>query len=238
MGYALSTIWYERQRFLPAIMAVAFSAVLIAVQGGLVIGLLSMMSRPVDMASADLWIGYPGVQSVDLGRAIPERWNARVAAEPYRGNPVDVVPNLIVEVASPTDDAENLIAKAHEYLRGGAEHVCVVYPCVQQLYAYTAIDTAPRLFTVRDTLDAGDILPGFAIPLSPLFPILEPDPETHELLSKFSRLRGDDVEVLNVFGTIANHPTLMRKWLVFATYALTDSGVKLLSRLRQLLEEL
>ncbi len=82
MGYALSTIWFERQRFLPAIMAVAFSAVLIAVQGGLVIGLLSMMSRPVDMASADLWIGYPGVQSVDLGRAIPERWNSRVAAEP------------------------------------------------------------------------------------------------------------------------------------------------------------
>src|SRR5689334_10486806 len=82
MSYALSTIWYERQRFLPAILAVAFSAVLIAVQGGLVIGLLSMMSRPVDMTSADVWVGYPGVQSVDLGRAIPDRWAARVAAEP------------------------------------------------------------------------------------------------------------------------------------------------------------
>ncbi|MCU0702515.1 MAG: ABC transporter permease [Fimbriiglobus sp.] len=82
MSYALSTIWYERQRFLPAILAVAFSAVLIAVQGGLVVGLLSMMSRPVDMTAADVWAGYPGVQSVDLGRGIPERWAARVAAEP------------------------------------------------------------------------------------------------------------------------------------------------------------
>jgi len=82
MGYALSTIWYERQRFLPAILAVAFSAVLIAVQGGLLIGLLSMMSRPVDSASADLWVGYPGVQSVDLGRGIPYRWASRVLAEP------------------------------------------------------------------------------------------------------------------------------------------------------------
>lgn len=36
---------------------------------------------------------------------------------PYRGNPIDVMPNLIVEVASPTDDAEDLISKAHEYLR-------------------------------------------------------------------------------------------------------------------------
>jgi putative ABC transport system permease protein len=82
MSYALSTIWYERQRFLPAILAVAFSAVLIAVQGGLVIGLLSMMSRPVDSTTADVWIGYPGVQSVDLGRPIPQRWVSRVAAEP------------------------------------------------------------------------------------------------------------------------------------------------------------
>jgi putative ABC transport system permease protein len=82
MGYALATIWYERQRFLPAILAVAFSAVLIAVQGGLVIGLLSMMSRPVDASAADVWVGYPGVQSVDLGRPIPERWVSRVAAEP------------------------------------------------------------------------------------------------------------------------------------------------------------
>ena len=48
------------------------------------------------------------------------------------------------------------------------------------------------------------------------------DPETHELLSRLSRLRGDDAEVLNVFGTVANHPTLLRKWLVFATYALTN----------------
>ena len=39
MTYALTTIWYERQRFLPAIMAVSFSAVLIAVQGGLMIGM-------------------------------------------------------------------------------------------------------------------------------------------------------------------------------------------------------
>src|SRR5436309_2382453 len=55
VGYSLSTIWYERQRFLPAILAVSFSAVLVAVQCGLVLGLLSMMSRPVDKARADVW---------------------------------------------------------------------------------------------------------------------------------------------------------------------------------------
>ena len=82
MSYSLTTIWYERQRFLPAILAVAFSAVLVAVQSGIVLGLLSMMSLPVDKSTADVWVGYPGVRSVDLGRPIPERWIVRVAAQP------------------------------------------------------------------------------------------------------------------------------------------------------------
>ena len=43
------------------------------------------------------------------------------------------------------------------------------------------------------------------------------------LLERLSKLRGDDAAVLNVFGTIAHHPTLLREWLKFATYALTKS---------------
>ena len=82
MSYSLTTIWHERQRFLPAILAVAFSAVLVTVQTGLVLGLLSMMSIPVDKATADVWVGYPGIRSVDLGRPIPRRWLVRVAAHP------------------------------------------------------------------------------------------------------------------------------------------------------------
>jgi putative ABC transport system permease protein len=81
VSYALTTIWYERQRFLPAILAVAFSAVLIALQSGIVLGLLTMMSLPVDRAAADVWVGYPGVRSVDLGRPIPERWWVQVASQ-------------------------------------------------------------------------------------------------------------------------------------------------------------
>lgn len=82
MSYSLTTIWYERQRFLPAILAVAFSAVLVAVQSGLVLGLLSMMSLAVDKSRASVWVGYPGVRSVDLGRPIPERWIVRVEGHP------------------------------------------------------------------------------------------------------------------------------------------------------------
>ena len=82
MAYSLTTIWFERNRFFPAVLAVAFSALLITIQGGLLIGLLSMMSVPVDRSDADIWIAYPGTQSVDLGLPIPERWINRLAGDP------------------------------------------------------------------------------------------------------------------------------------------------------------
>ena len=82
MSFSLATLWHERGRFLPGILAVGFSALLIAVQCGLLLGLLSLTSIPVDHATADVWAGHPAVLSVDLGRPIPEGWLARVAAEP------------------------------------------------------------------------------------------------------------------------------------------------------------
>jgi len=102
MTYALTTIWYEKSRFLPAVLAVSFSAVLIAVQSGILIGLLSTISIPVDKAEADLWVGYPGVRSVDLGRPIPERWAARVEAQPevIRTEPAVIGFSLWTRVAS------------------------------------------------------------------------------------------------------------------------------------------
>jgi len=82
MSYSLATIWYERSRFLPAIFAVAFSALLIACQAGMLLSLLSMMSTPVDRSGADIWVGFPGVRSVDLGRPIPEWYITRLEAQP------------------------------------------------------------------------------------------------------------------------------------------------------------
>ncbi len=76
MSYALATIWYERQRFLPAVLAVAFSCLLIALQVGLLVGLFSVTSIPIDNSSADLWVTHPEVAAVDLGRPIPEAWQS------------------------------------------------------------------------------------------------------------------------------------------------------------------
>ena len=89
MSYSLTTLWYERQRFLPGVLAVGFSALLIALQCGLLLGLFSITSIPIDESNAHIWVGHPDVPSVDLGIAIPEAWQSYLAmpeverTEPY-----------------------------------------------------------------------------------------------------------------------------------------------------------
>src|SRR6516165_8914514 len=82
MSYSLSTLWYERQRFVPGILAVGFSALLIALQCGLLLGLFSITSIPVDHTRAHIWVGSPEVLSVDLGRPVPESYLLRLANIP------------------------------------------------------------------------------------------------------------------------------------------------------------
>jgi putative ABC transport system permease protein len=82
MPYALAGIWHERGRYLPGILAVAFSALLIAMQVGLLLGLFTALSLPVERSGAEVWLGYPGVQSFDLGLPVPAAWEAHLAGQP------------------------------------------------------------------------------------------------------------------------------------------------------------
>src|SRR6516162_11902176 len=82
MIHAPAALWHERQRFFPAVLAVAFSALLIVLQAGLLLGFFSLKSVPIDQANADLWIGHPDVHSVDLARPIPENWRTHVLSQP------------------------------------------------------------------------------------------------------------------------------------------------------------
>jgi putative ABC transport system permease protein len=80
--YSLLIIGREPNRFLPAVLAVAFSALLITGQCGLLIGTLSVLSLPIDRTGADLWVTAPDVLSLELGQPIPESWRARVEGLP------------------------------------------------------------------------------------------------------------------------------------------------------------
>jgi 4-carboxymuconolactone decarboxylase len=62
--------------------------------------------------------------------------------------------------------------------------------------------------------------------------LADAEPPARRILEGFSRLRGDDATVLNVFGTLATHPQLFERWLTFANYILTESTLE--PRLREL----
>lgn len=82
MSFTLTTLWRERQRFLPGVLAVAFSALLIAIQCGLLLGLLSVTSIPIDNTPGHIWAGSKDVLSVDLGQPIPMSFVGRLAENP------------------------------------------------------------------------------------------------------------------------------------------------------------
>lgn len=98
MSYALQTLWHERQRYASGVLAVTFSAVLIALQCGLLLGLFKITSIPIDNASSDLdrtiWVGSTAVPSVDLGKPIPESYLTRVAGTPGVGMPEEYIANF------------------------------------------------------------------------------------------------------------------------------------------------
>lgn len=71
VSIARSALIYEWRRFLPAALAVAFAGLLVQVQLSLLLGMFSAISVYIDRSSADLWVGYPNTQSVDLARPIP-----------------------------------------------------------------------------------------------------------------------------------------------------------------------
>ncbi|MBA4063103.1 MAG: hypothetical protein C0501_05215 [Isosphaera sp.] len=82
MSYALQTLWHEKARYASGVLAVAFSAVLIALQCGLLLGLFKITSIPIDNTRADVWVGATAVPSVDLGKPIPGGYLSRVDGRP------------------------------------------------------------------------------------------------------------------------------------------------------------
>ena len=82
VALARRTLIHEWRQFLPATLAVAFSGVLLFVQGALVLGIFSSASVYVSASGADLWIGFPGTQSVELGRPVPEIAELRARMDP------------------------------------------------------------------------------------------------------------------------------------------------------------
>jgi Uma2 family endonuclease len=76
------------------------------------------------------------------------------------------VPDLAVEIASPSDTYDNLLRKTDRYLHAGVSEVWLISSGVRQITIYTAQDI--RLFHSGGTLNS-ELLPGFSVAVDELF---------------------------------------------------------------------
>lgn len=80
-------------------------------------------------------------------------------------------PDLAVEIVS-GESASELQEKIDEYFAHGARLVWALFPKTRTIHVYTSA-TNIHILKAGDTLDVGDVLPGFSVPVSDIFAVLE-----------------------------------------------------------------
>jgi Uma2 family endonuclease len=93
----------------------------------------------------------------------------RVPTGDERRRCAELAPDRAVEVASPSDSAREIADKAARWPAAGVRLVRVVWPARQAVDVYEAGHEAPRALGANDTLDGGEVLPGFEVPVAELF---------------------------------------------------------------------
>ena len=81
---------------------------------------------------------------------------------------LDVVPNLVVEVRSPSDRWGKIFAKVVEYLEAGVLVVVVLDPATASASVYR-MEEIQQIFHNGDALILPDVLPDFSVPVERLF---------------------------------------------------------------------
>ena len=79
-----------------------------------------------------------------------------------------VIPDLAVEIISPTERPGAIRKKLSEYLEHGVKQVWQVFPENQQIVVNFP-DGSSKTYGVGDTISGGDLLPGFELKLATVF---------------------------------------------------------------------
>lgn len=77
-------------------------------------------------------------------------------------------PNLAVEVVSPNDLYTEVNDKVAEWLASGSGMVVVINPRRQQVFVHLS-PTEVNVLGVEDTLEGGEVVPGWQLPIRELF---------------------------------------------------------------------
>jgi len=99
----------------------------------------------------------------DVAFITHEKAQAKIIAG-YR----DALPDLAIEVISPTDTPHEIAKKTLAYQQAGV-FLWVVYPEEKEIFVYSPGEGFPAILTIKDKLVGGDVLPDFEVPLTDIF---------------------------------------------------------------------
>ena len=122
-------------------------------------------SNPIGWAFSELRINLP---NDDLNDTIPDISVVLKAGHEFNPNePLTFMPDLAIEIKSPTDSLIKMRKKANYYLENGTKIVWLVDTQPQKVEVYTVDDT--EILGLNDTLEANDLLPDFKLAVSDLW---------------------------------------------------------------------
>ena len=101
----------------------------------------------------------PDVAFVAADRMTPEEDRDRFAR---------LAPDLAVEILSPTDRMGETVEKVGLYLQAGVRLVWLVDPDKKSVTVFRP-DAPPETLDATMTIDGGDVLPGFSVPVAKMF---------------------------------------------------------------------
>ncbi len=106
------------------------------------------------------------VREPDVYYVSAERLPLDVRVQGY----LEVVPELVVEIVSPSDSPREVNEKTQMWLDHGVLMVLEVHPAERAVMVHRP-DAPAVTLTGDDALDGGDVLPGFSLPLSEIFDV-------------------------------------------------------------------
>ncbi len=160
---AIRTLLADRGKLLAGLLGVAFSVLLVNLQGGLFLGLIGKASLLVHQGNADIWVGHREMHNVDFPHDIPRRWLPRIRAAQgvLAAEPITIG---FSEIALPTGGFEGVtvfgvephseIAPPWEIIEGHADaldhpHAVVVDQYDQEKLIHPAIGELREIGGVR-----------------------------------------------------------------------------------------
>jgi Uma2 family endonuclease len=113
---------------------------------------------------------FPGLVYIpDVAFASWDRFpNRRVPDDPIP----DLAPDLAVEVLSKSNTAKEMVRKRRDYFAAGVRLVWIIDPRKRTMKVYTSPNRHITL-DESETLDGGDVLPGYVLPLRQFFSMLD-----------------------------------------------------------------